>query len=103
MKHSVRVMILGQEYTVRSEAEPEDVLQVAEQVNRRIAEAQRGAGAASSYTAVVLALLNVAGDLHQVQRRQIAGEDAERRLRNLLERLETFSSRPDDGDPGNGS
>ena len=91
MKNSVQVTILGQQYTVRSSTDPGEVLQVAALVNRRIAEAQQGSGISNSYTAVVLALLNVAGELHQLQKSgpTEGDQEAEDRLRNLLGRMET--------------
>jgi cell division protein ZapA len=88
LKNSVQVTILGQIYTVRSEAGPQEVLQVSEFVNRRIQEAQNSSGTANSFTAVVLALLNVAGELFELQKRGQESGAAEERLQALLARLE---------------
>ncbi len=90
MKNSVQVTILGQQYSVRSTTDPEEVLEVAALVNRRIAEAQQGGGVSSSFSAVVLTLLNVAGELYQLKKSgPVEGDrEAEERLRGLLGRME---------------
>ena len=88
MKQSVQVTILGQQYTVRSDSEPEEVRRVAEFVNQRINEAHLAARTANSLTAVVLALLNVAAELVQAQSQMPAGADGEGRLQRLLARVE---------------
>jgi len=84
----VQVTILGQQYTVRSEADPSEVRAIADFVNRRINEVQNAAQTANSYTAVVLALLNVAGELVRERRQSSGGQEGEDRLRALLSRVE---------------
>ena len=88
MKQSVQVTILGQQYTVRSDSSPAEVQQVADLVNQRINEAHNAARTANSYTAVVLALLNVAGELIQARGQVSIGGEEEARLQRLLTRIE---------------
>jgi len=89
LKQSVQVTILGQQYTLRSESDPAEVRQIAEFVDRRVAEVQGAARTADSYTAVVLSLLNVAGELFAARRQVPAGVDeGTERLQRLLARLE---------------
>jgi cell division protein ZapA len=88
LKQSVQVTILGQQYTVRSDSDPEEVRRVAEFVNQRINEAHQVARTANSLTAVVLALLNVAAELVQAQSQLPAEGDGEGRLQRLLARIE---------------
>ncbi len=98
MKNSVEVTILGQHYTVRSESNPEDVRRVAAFVNQRINEAHSAARTANSFTAVVLALLNVAGELVQARSQGAGGGDEEDRLQQLLSRVEA-ACKEVDADP----
>ncbi|AMV73012.1 hypothetical protein JCM30471_14270 [Desulfuromonas carbonis] len=102
MKQSVQVTILGQQYTLRSESDPAEVRQIAEFVDRRVAEVQSAARTADSYTAVVLALLNVAGELFAARRQAPAGGDegAEERLQKLLARIEAACAAPPPVKPG---
>ena len=88
MKQSVQGTSLGQQYTLRSESDPGEVLQIAEFVDRRVAEVQSAARTADSYTAVVLALLNVAGELFAARRQLPAGDEGTARLQRLLLRVE---------------
>lgn len=96
MKRSVQVTILGQSYTLRTEAEEAEVLEVAALVNDRIRQVQEAAGAASSYTAVVLTLLNVAGEFVQLQKEERTGPATDR-LRSLVARLEAACEEPVNG------
>ena len=87
--------ILGQQYTLRSESDPAEVRQIAEFVDRRVAEVQSAARMADSYTAVVLSLLNVAGELFAARRQAPAGdEQGAERLRQLLARIEAACDEP---------
>ena len=89
MKHSVQVTILGQQYTVRSEASAEEVREVAAFVNDKISEVLTARKTADTLDAAVLALLNVAGAYLRLQNeRPVCDEGTEERLRHLLGRLE---------------
>lgn len=90
MKQTVQVTILGQHYSVRSEADPEEVRRVADFVNRRIEETHAAIRTANTLDVVVLALLNVTGELFELQREKggAVSEGDELRLRQLLARVE---------------
>lgn len=88
MKHAVQVTILGQQYTVKSEAPPEEVERVADFVNRQVAEVTANK-AVDTLNSAILTLMNIGGAYLRLQdaatERQI---EAEGRLRQLLQRLE---------------
>ena len=89
MKNSVQVSILGQSYTIKTEAPPEEVMAVADYVNRKIGEVSRGSRSADSLDSTVLAFLNVAGAYLRFRQDEL-DEDREvgERLQGLLQRLE---------------
>ena len=67
----VTVRIYGQEYTLRSDADPEALQSLAAQVDERMREAAAGAGPISAERLAVLVALNLADDLAQ---QRLAGE-----------------------------
>lgn len=89
MKQAVTVTVLGQQFTLRSEVPPEEVREVAAFVNARVAEVMAGGRTVDTQNAAILALLNVAG-LYLRLRDGAAqgGAECERRLQNLVQRLE---------------
>jgi cell division protein ZapA len=96
LKQTVQVTILGQQYSIKSETDPEEVRRVADFVNQRIAEAHAAMRTNNSFTVVVLVLLNVAGELFQLQTQGGGGVDGagEIRLRQLLARIEAACEEP---------
>lgn len=98
MKHAVPVTILGQQYTVRSEAAPDEVAKVVAFANEKISEVTVSGRIADPLNAAVLALLNLAGAYLRLQEENVASSErptmdveVESRLRSLLERLEQDS------------
>lgn len=67
MKQTVRVTILGQDYSIRSSRSIDDVQKVAAFVDARIAEVLAAGATADSMNAAVLALMNVAGSYFELQ------------------------------------
>jgi cell division protein ZapA len=67
----VTVRIYGQEYTLRSDADPEALQSLAAQVDERMREAAAGTGPISAERLAVLVALNLADDLAQ---QRLAGE-----------------------------
>jgi cell division protein ZapA len=67
LKQSVRVTILGQDYSIRSSRSVEEVQKVAAYVDARIAEVLAAGATADSLDAAVLALMNVAGNYFDSQ------------------------------------
>lgn len=95
MKHAVQITILGQQYTVKSEASPAEVAKVVDFVNAKISEVAASVRTADSLNVAVLALLNLAGAHLRLleegpapEARALPDPQADARLRRLLERLE---------------
>ncbi len=87
MKHAVQVNILGQQYTVRSTASPDEVQRVAEFVNRQVAEVA-ASKAVDTLNTAVLALMNIGGAYLRLQDAMAVDQHGEERLQRLLQRLE---------------
>ena len=89
MKQAVQVTILGQQYTVKSEASQEEVLRVAEFVNGQISEVVSASRSVDTLNTAILALMNLGGAYLRL--REITGSaehDLKDRLKKLLNRLE---------------
>jgi cell division protein ZapA len=65
LKRSVVVTIAGQRYTIKSDAEESYVQALAEVVDARVRDVQRGAKAAPAHAVAVLAALQLADELHR--------------------------------------
>ncbi|MGI9090570.1 MAG: cell division protein ZapA [Gemmatimonadaceae bacterium] len=66
-KTSVRVTILGEEYTLRSAASPEETQAVARYVDQQIREIMQAGLVIESNKAAILACLRLAGELFQAR------------------------------------
>lgn len=90
MKQAVEVTILGQQYTVRSAAHPDEVRRVARFVNDKLNEVQMGSRSADTLGSAILALMNVSGLYLRQQAREAQESDPEvgERLRRLLARID---------------
>lgn len=62
-KSSVRVMIVGEEYTIRSDAPPEQTRAVAEHLDAAIRRVLSGGAIVESHRAAILAALQITGEL----------------------------------------
>lgn len=101
MKHTVQVTILGQQYTVKSDATPDEVAKVVDFVNAKIAEVAASGRTIDSLNVAVLALLNLAGAYLRLQEERsltasqpFSDPQADSRLLRLLERLEQACPEP---------
>jgi cell division protein ZapA len=94
LKQAVQVAILGQEYTIKSDAPAEEVHRVAVFVSERIKEAMTAGKIADSLDGAVLALMNVAGAYLRLQNRECSDKESLRRLEALLHRLESACPGP---------
>lgn len=101
MKHTVQVTILGQQYSLKSEASPDEVAKVVDLVNRKISEVAASGRITDSLNVAVLALLNLAGsflrlqdDMVQASAQPRIDPQAESRIMRLLERLESSCPEP---------
>lgn len=89
MKQAVSVTILGQHITLKSEAPPEEVREVAAFVNAKVAEVMAAGRTVDTQNAAILALLNIAGlYLRLRDESEGGGREGDVRLRQLLQRLE---------------
>ncbi|GAB4181332.1 MAG: hypothetical protein Tsb0017_23070 [Geothermobacteraceae bacterium] len=86
MKQTVQVTILGQQYSVRSDDDPEKVARVADFVNRRLTDLASRAPTADTHQVTVLALLNLAGEY--LERVENPGGVDPGRIEKVIERLE---------------
>lgn len=94
MKQTVQVTLLGQHYSLRSDASPEEVQRVAAFVNQKLAEVAGSRTAVNPLDQALLALMNIAGDYLQVHERGGRQQEQETLLRRLLERLDRACPEP---------
>ncbi|HEY4216868.1 MAG TPA: cell division protein ZapA [Gemmatimonadaceae bacterium] len=66
-KHTLRVTILNEEYAIRSEAPPEQARAVAQYLDQAIRQVMSGGAVVESSRAVVLAALQVTGELFEAR------------------------------------
>lgn len=89
MKRSVQVTILGQQYTIKSELDPDEVKRVADFVNGKLAEVAASHRVVDTLHTAVLALLNVSGEyLDLCREKHDDDEEARLRLERLADTLE---------------
>ena len=62
-KHSTRVTICGEDYTIRSDASPEHTRAVAAHVDKAIRDVMGSAAVVESHKAAILAALSITDDL----------------------------------------
>lgn len=66
-KNVVKVSILGEEYSLRSETSPEETTAVAEYLDETIKSTMGPGGAADSKKAAILAALRITGELFEAR------------------------------------
>lgn len=76
IKHSTRVTICGEDYTIRSDSPPEHTRAVAAYVDAKIREVLESAAVVESHKAAILAALQITDELFEARGGQ--GELAER-------------------------
>lgn len=84
MKRAVDVEIMGQKFTIRSDAEEGYILKVAEYVDGKIDEAVKKSRPLGRTNLAMLAALNIADEYHRLKERHDAVLD---RLNHLSKRL----------------
>jgi cell division protein ZapA len=94
LKHAVQVTILGQQYTVKSAASPEEVQRVADFVNCQVAEVT-ASKSVDTLDSAILTLMNIGGAYLRLQDSVAERQQVEGRLQELLQRLEQAC--PDEG------
>lgn len=83
-KNAVKVSIVGEEYTVRSELDPEYTRQVAAHVDGAIRRVLQAGPMVESHKAAILAALAITDELFESRRQQ---QDLAQRLRLMSENL----------------
>ncbi len=71
-KTSVRVTILGDEYTLRSQASAEETQAIAKQVDHSIREIMQGGSVVETHKAAIMACLRMAGEIAQLRAERAA-------------------------------
>jgi cell division protein ZapA len=85
-KHSVRVRILGEEYTVRTDASPERTREVAQYFDRAVRQVQTAGHVSETHRAAILAGLQITGELFEARD---AAEELTNSLRALAQDVRT--------------
>ena len=81
-KSVVKVQIVGEEYSIRTEASAEHTIAVAEYVDSAIRKVMSGGAVIESHKAAILAALQIAADLFKERE---AAEDITESMRSLSE------------------
>ena len=66
-KHSVKVSILGEEYTIRSDVPPEQTKAIAKYLDDAVREVMHGGKVLDSQRAAILAALQITNDLFEAR------------------------------------
>ena len=89
MSHQVKVGILGQEYTIQTQADRAYVEKVGRYVDYKCQEARNSLRSSSLATITVLAALNIASDyLQLLKEREILFRDVQNRCRVMNRQIE---------------
>lgn len=90
MKSLIRVEILGQEYTVKSDEGEERVKNIAEYVNRKIKEVSERTKTVSTLNLAILAAMNIANDyLEAVDDKKAFTRTIEAKSGRLIEMIDS--------------
>jgi cell division protein ZapA len=88
MGQPVEVVIMGQVFSVTSDDGEEHIRRVANYVDGKMREVAASGKVVSSFTAAVLAALNIASECHKLQQ---AAADTDAAIGRLTERLDAAS------------
>jgi cell division protein ZapA len=81
-KSSVKVTILGEEYTIRSEVPPDQTRAVAEYYDKAVRQVMNAGVVLETQRAAILAALQITGELLEARR---DGDDLAERMQKLAE------------------
>ena len=85
-----RINIMGDDYPVLVDGDPENTKQVADYVNRKISEIRDASRGTDKLKAAVLAALNIAGELFEYRSKK---QEAERKLEDFEQRAERLTGK----------
>ncbi len=80
----VKVSILGDEYSIRSDASPEQTRAVAEYVDKVIRQIQSGSQLVESHKAAILAAISITGELFEARDGGLALAGSMQKLSNEI-------------------
>lgn len=80
----VKVSILGDEYTIRSDATPEHTRDIAEYVDKVIRQIMAGGQMVESHKAAILAAISITGELFEAREGGYALSGSMQRLSNEI-------------------
>jgi cell division protein ZapA len=83
-KHSVKVTILGEDYTIRSEALPEHTRAVAVHYDQAVRNVMNAGLVVESHRAAILAALQITGELLELRREHV---ELARRMQALADEV----------------
>lgn len=86
VKHSTRVTICGEDYTIRSDSSPDHTRAVAAYVDAKIREVLENASVVESHKAAILAALQITDELFEARQGHQETADAMRTLSGELKR-----------------
>lgn len=91
-KESVRVVIFGVEYSIKSDVDTEITKQVAKYVNSKIAETFESTASRDNMKLAVLSALNIAGELFEFKAKY---DDSARKISELEEKISALTQKID--------
>lgn len=97
-KHLVKVMIVGEEYTIRSDASPEHTRAVAQYVDQSIKRVLNTAMVVENHKAAILAALQITDELFRARSTAASMDEAMDSLSNEICRWLPPAKRGESGD-----
>ena len=97
-KHLVKVVIVGEEYTIRSDASPEHTRAVAQYVDQSIKRVLNTSLVVENHKAAILAALQITDELFRARASSQAVDEAMDALSNEIRRWLPPAKRGDSGD-----
>jgi cell division protein ZapA len=97
-RHSVKVEIVGEEYTIRSDASPEHTRAVAHYVDQSIKRVLHSAPVVENHKAAILAALQITDELFRARAAVEATDEAMESLSNEIRRWLPPAKRGESGE-----
>ena len=90
MERLVGVNILGQDYTVKTDADKEYIQKIAEYVDKKMDEIVRNTKTVSTLNTAILAALNIADEFFkEIEKREEILAEVENRSREIVKTIDT--------------
>ena len=89
---SVRINILGDEYSIKGDVDPDTTRKVAEYVDQKLKDLREKSTSSDKYKIAILTSLNIAGELFErmscVEEQKATIADLEKKFEALTQRIE---------------